>query len=454
MERERERYRGGLLKDFKAKWPSALVQARHYRFVVLDVLLLVGSYLMVRTFGLGRIWRSPLMLVPWGARIAHRVLHGLLSLPVLPSPVIFYRGAFQEFIPDFIRRVQRQHQRQCDQYGTHLQRHAHGVPITITTPDGEGLSAIYFEGKTSEPRGSTSVDGPTLIRFPGNGEAWELFDPGSVRDYVDHGINVVLFNYRGVNKSLWRPIFGKAWIGELVGRYTTLERDACVCDCDAVVQYVRQGLGVKSEHVLLLGHSIGAAFSAQAAARAHTDVCVCNSRSFCSLSAVVQALAPLFFGLDGKSWLSAALRQVGYVLVHVTGWELDSTSAWSALTGFKWIEYSGGDHIIPPPVQLFTALSPAAASGVSLVSTGPRRLELENLAQQDNHNRSYTIMELRQHMALVLTAVHFVSCVLLPWNVLTASTTVCAHILIKHLVFLWRAICLPAPWCLLGRRYK
>eukprot|EP00802_Teleaulax_amphioxeia_P016579 Tamp_16702.p1 GENE.Tamp_16702~~Tamp_16702.p1 ORF type:complete len:276 (-),score=19.59 Tamp_16702:400-1227(-) len=232
----------------------------------------------------------------------------------------------------------------------------------------------------------------------------------SVTDYVNHGINLILFNYRGVNKSVWLPIFGQVWLGELVGRYLTLERDGCVCDCETIIQYVRMGLGVRSEEVLLLGHSIGAAFSAQAAAMAHQHVNVCNSRSFSSLSAVCNALAPLFFGLDGKSTFSMVLRRLGAFLVHITGWELDSEQAWFKLHGFNWLEFSQGDHIIPPSVSLRTALVSRLSGNVGLRGGGgevlqpPREFELENFAQQDNHNRSYTIRELRQHLSLVLTA--------------------------------------------------
>ena len=147
----------------------------------------------------------------------------------------------------------------------------------------------------------------------------------------------VLFNYRGVNQSKWLPIFGHAWLGELVGRYMTLERDGCVCDCETIIQYVRHGLGVKSDRLLLLGHSIGAAFSAQAAARAHPAVGVCNSRSFSSLSSVVEALAPVFFGLDGGSGASALLRRLGKLFVCVTGWELDSAAAWHHLKGAHFV---------------------------------------------------------------------------------------------------------------------
>jgi len=106
-----ERHQGGLERNFRAKWPSVTAQARHYRFVVLDVLLLAYSYFVLRSFGgsragsgqreraasarvaprppasavrltlgcvggvspgFGRMWRNPLLLAPWGARVMHR----------------------------------------------------------------------------------------------------------------------------------------------------------------------------------------------------------------------------------------------------------------------------------------------------------------------------------------------------------------------------------------------
>ena len=49
--RRMERHEGGLQRGYTSKWPSVSVQARHYRFVVLDVLLLCYSYLFIRAYG-------------------------------------------------------------------------------------------------------------------------------------------------------------------------------------------------------------------------------------------------------------------------------------------------------------------------------------------------------------------------------------------------------------------
>jgi hypothetical protein len=58
MEGRMERHQGGLERNFRAKWPSVTAQARHYRFVVLDVLLLAYSYFVLRSFGGSRAARA------------------------------------------------------------------------------------------------------------------------------------------------------------------------------------------------------------------------------------------------------------------------------------------------------------------------------------------------------------------------------------------------------------
>ncbi|EKX52145.1 hypothetical protein GUITHDRAFT_102046 [Guillardia theta CCMP2712] len=211
----------------------------------------------------------------------------------------------------------------------------------------------------------------------GRFEAWEYIDPGSVRDYVDQGINLLVFNYRGVNESTWAPVFGSQVLGELIGRYTTIERDGIVLDCMSVIQYVVKGLGVKEDKVLLLGHSIGGAFSLQASVKHHP-----------------REHAAEFLGVSPTSWIGKFLKWLGGTLVHVTGWELNSVEVWHKTNGFKWIEFCKKDHIIPVKTSLYEA-----AGGVE----SNRVLELESL-RGDNHNRALTIMELREHLALVETA--------------------------------------------------
>ena len=99
------RYAGGLDLGYKAKWPSASAHARHYRFFVIDILLCAYSCLVMRAWGFGRLF-NPLFMLPWTVRVLHRALHAALSFPVLPSPVIYYRGAFKDFIPELLRKVQ------------------------------------------------------------------------------------------------------------------------------------------------------------------------------------------------------------------------------------------------------------------------------------------------------------------------------------------------------------
>jgi len=257
----RARYEGGLDRGFKAKWPSARATARHYRWVAIDFALIAYSYFIARYVvsspssflgGLGRLLFSPLILLPWLVRVLHRTLHSALSLPVLPSPVIYYRGAFVEWIPEFVRRMQvvdrpvrsegaKMHRarRTCSPEpractvtackvegimsgrgrnnaratnaastfcGTPMacrsrssRQTALGFPAFILRARTRGRGLVEWMGPPSygaislhrpQARCRFRSDGDCPSRFPGNGEAWELFDPGSVRDYVDHGINV------------------------------------------------------------------------------------------------------------------------------------------------------------------------------------------------------------------------------------------------------------------------
>ena len=49
---ERSRHEGGLDRNFCARWPSVTAQARHYRFLLLDVLLVAYSYFILRSYGM------------------------------------------------------------------------------------------------------------------------------------------------------------------------------------------------------------------------------------------------------------------------------------------------------------------------------------------------------------------------------------------------------------------
>ena len=76
-------------------------------------------------------------------------------------------------------------------------------------------------------------------------------------------------------------------------------------------------------------------------------------------------------------------------------WELDAVRRWPRMRGFKWLEHCRDDHVIPPKVSLFASVQGAPDANKDL----KRVHELAPLPG-DNHNRSHTVQELRQHLRL------------------------------------------------------
>mmetsp|Transcript_17664 Transcript_17664/g.42577 ORF Transcript_17664/g.42577 Transcript_17664/m.42577 type:complete len:404 (+) Transcript_17664:3-1214(+) len=391
---------GGVIRTtFRARFPSHRAWAMHYKLLLCDVLLIAYTYSLVRGYGLDallRSFRAAFWLLPWGTRGLHRVVHFLLSIPILPAPLIFYAGAFRGVLPGALSRMQHEQTVECERSGLQLMRLADGVRVSFATADGVRLSGMFFMGH-DRGFGSGRPDGPSIVRFNGNGEAWEYTDPGAVRDYTEKGMNLLVFNYRGVNASLWNPVMGRGWLGELLSRYLTLERDGAVLDSEAAIQYMTVGLGIPKPRLLLVGQSIGGAFALAAATGDlnASEVGVCSARSFSSLSATVEVHAAAFLGLPSDSRLGKFIRDAARFLVVASGWELLAVPAWRKVTGFKWLEFSRDDHIIPPSISLITSLHD---------DLGSERVHELAALPGDNHNRSHTIGELRQHLKLCQAA--------------------------------------------------
>ena len=86
-------------------------------------------------------------------------------------------------------------------------------------------------------------------------------------------------------------------------------------------------------------------------------VSLCNTRSFASLSKVVVQLAPSFLGIPPASKKGRALRVLARGAMIVTGWEYNSFNNWQKVEGFKWLEFSSADHIIPHELSLHAAVT-------------------------------------------------------------------------------------------------
>mmetsp|Transcript_28784 Transcript_28784/g.92887 ORF Transcript_28784/g.92887 Transcript_28784/m.92887 type:complete len:172 (+) Transcript_28784:91-606(+) len=160
--------RSKVLRNFRATWPTITDMLWRGRFLFYDVALLAYSVQVLRTYGIGAIIRSPkicLIALPWAGRACHRLLHFLLSIPVLPAQLIFNHGIFAKMFPKNFESVNSE----MKKYAVFLQKNFEGIPVVISTPDGVNLSGMFFLGK-ERGAGTGSIHGPSIIRFNGNGE--------------------------------------------------------------------------------------------------------------------------------------------------------------------------------------------------------------------------------------------------------------------------------------------
>jgi pimeloyl-ACP methyl ester carboxylesterase len=282
-----------------------------------------------------------------------------------------------------------------------------GREHVVRTPDGVPLDVIVFGGGADRsPRGA-------LIYCGGNMELCSL--NRSWGSYAArHRVSVILFDYRGVGAS-----------------GGTISRHGGVTDVACMVAFAQAVLGHPRERVLLFGHSIGGAFSAEAAA-ALPGVAVINDRSFGRLSETAwHHLLPHWCTAAGPdaSTPAARLRRwlVSEAVRHVACWELDSGRAWLRIPNArKATVFHAGDAIIPVATQLRTHLvelygfpasggralgaggaeaeDAAAAAAAALLGFAPGCFGLGAVAQlgaeraaggprEDAHNRELTTSE-------------------------------------------------------------
>jgi len=221
----------------------------------------------------------------------------------------------------------------------------------------------------------------------------QLFESASahqtVRMYVLKGVNVLLFNYRGVGDS-----------------DGSLNRDGVVIDGETAIQYVHEGLGVPMDCILCHARSIGGGI-ANSVARLHPQVALCNERSFSSLIDVIRIVVRKFFGVFSpdtqdleakKSSCGYEMRRCGAAVVvwlaYSIGWDFKAEQHWRHVTGKKWLMYHPRDAVIPLEASLFN----------SVALQGARVDALRMPGEIDGHNRPLSEEEKEWHMGMVARA--------------------------------------------------
>ena len=193
--------------------------------------------------------------------------------------------------------------------------------LKLTTPDGVTLDACAITSASQE--GSLPAEQRWIVYFTGNVEQWED-NLDIAHGYLEKtGANILLFNYRGVGLS--------------EGVRDSPEK--LILDGETMMQYLIDAVGVKSEHIVVHGRSIGGGVGSQAR-KLHPEGGIVCDRSFASMAIEATAL----FG-----WGMAKL-------LRGLGWELDTVAAWEKIKGRKVIVYHHKDGIIPYQASLYKVL--------------------------------------------------------------------------------------------------
>jgi hypothetical protein len=162
---------------FRASWPSAWDRSMHIIRPAMDIYVLLSMIIFALSpnvtqdsSALWAIYRGNSLLclwLPFTIRFCHGLLHLLISIAILPGPLLYHEGPLLRFYPKWLLENLKESQMFREMHRPRLQQ-AGGISVQLVCPDGVTIDAMYFKGN------GASVDGPTAIRFNGNAEAFEL----------------------------------------------------------------------------------------------------------------------------------------------------------------------------------------------------------------------------------------------------------------------------------------
>lgn len=211
-------------RSFRATWPSLWDRTMQIIRPAMDIYVLTTMLVFMVTSSAGKdssyiwgIYRSNSLLflwLPFTVRTCHGLLHFLISIAILPGPLLYHEGPLLRFYPKFLLENIKESQMFREMHRPRLAQ-AGGITVQLICPDGVQIDAMYFKGH------GTGVSGPTAIRFNGNAEAFELQDEVLPRIYTANGVNFLMFNYRGVGRSRWPRLWGNELAGHLAGLWMT-----------------------------------------------------------------------------------------------------------------------------------------------------------------------------------------------------------------------------------------
>ncbi len=273
-----------------------------------------------------------------------------------------------------------------------VQLHANygGIRLRLVAADGVAIDGMHIPANALPPGGrGDGGDGggqrqrACIIVVNGNAEFYELDGlsqsaHSNAARYRQMGLDVVLFNYRGVGVSEGSP-----------------SRHGLVLDAHAAVDFAMrprpEGLGVPADRIIVCGRSLGGAVGTIVCAELKQHpLILCNTRSFSTLGRAAHLLLEAQYGERVGKAASAG--------VWFLGWELDALAAWRQLTGYKWFESVPDDDIILRGAKLSDALLGGVGGGNGGGGDADGTLRRVDMTpgRGSGHNRALLADEYRQ----------------------------------------------------------
>lgn len=166
-----------------------------------------------------------------------------------------------------------------------------------------------------------------IIYFNGRKSAYEkLEEKNYILNAHKLGLDVLLFNYRGVGKSKGNPT-----------------PDGLVKDGQAILNYALSRYNPKN--IIVHGFSLGGAVAVKALASSpsrYEKIKFISDRSFSSIKAVI----------DSSSILKI-FKIILLFLLKICNWNIDAAKEWKKIKNPKLISYSDSDDAIPFKASLY-----------------------------------------------------------------------------------------------------
>ena len=245
---------------FRARWPSLWARLSSWVRPLADIYFVVALCVLYATPtprpDSPQAWRVvkaqswAFVWIPFVYRFFTGFVHFLLGLAIMPGSILYMPEPGARFLPKALRQTVKENNLERSKRRDALIRNTNGHAISLVTPDGVQLDAVYWAGHRA------SRTGVTVVRLNGNAEAFELQDDQLPTMYAARGLNVLLFNYRGVGGSRWSPVWGSQLLGHVLGIWRMPAAAGLQLDGWTVLQFLLEELRVPPSQICVVGHSV------------------------------------------------------------------------------------------------------------------------------------------------------------------------------------------------------